>query len=232
MPAGQEAWLFLPLVASVYGFCQVQVKTDDGYFLGFPSLWNVVALLPLCLPASRLGSPGDRGRDGPLDLCAKHVPDPSQPGRLNLAVTILGACWVVPLAWLVLSLPTGSRPTGDPAIERLALVSLCYPIFYLARRGSSRWRRHWRSWGKPRRAEPRSGKGARPVGPGADLRRRRRASSKTPADDEEADHAQDGCPLEPVRMLITAKVAGPKMPANFSTTPKKPKILARPVPEE
>ena len=44
LPAGHEAWLFLPLLASAYGFCQVQAKTDDGYFLGFPSLWNLVAL--------------------------------------------------------------------------------------------------------------------------------------------------------------------------------------------
>ena len=36
LPAGYEAWLFLPLLASVYGFCQVQAKTDDGYFLGLP----------------------------------------------------------------------------------------------------------------------------------------------------------------------------------------------------
>src|SRR5205085_626483 len=44
VPEGQEAWLLLPLLASVYGFCQVSIKTDDGFFLGFPSLWNVVAL--------------------------------------------------------------------------------------------------------------------------------------------------------------------------------------------
>ncbi len=50
LPAGQEAWLFLPLLASAYGFCQVQAKTDDGYFLGFPSLWNVVALYLYALP--------------------------------------------------------------------------------------------------------------------------------------------------------------------------------------
>ena len=43
MPEGAEAWLLLPLLASAYGFCQVEAKTDDGYFLGFPSLWNVVA---------------------------------------------------------------------------------------------------------------------------------------------------------------------------------------------
>ena len=34
--------------------------------------------------------------------------------------------------------------------------------------------------------------------------------------------------LEPVRMLITAKVAGPRIPANFSTVPKNPKNSATP----
>ena len=34
----------LPVLASSYGFCQEQAKTDDDFFLGFPSYWNVVAL--------------------------------------------------------------------------------------------------------------------------------------------------------------------------------------------
>ena len=37
------AWLLVPLLASAYGFCQVEAKTDDHYFLGFPSYWNIVA---------------------------------------------------------------------------------------------------------------------------------------------------------------------------------------------
>src|SRR5271165_7164352 len=40
---GQEAWLLLPLLASAYGFSQTSAKTSDGYFLGFPSYWNLVA---------------------------------------------------------------------------------------------------------------------------------------------------------------------------------------------
>src|SRR2546426_826380 len=38
-----EAWLLAPLLASMYGFCQTSAKTDDGYFLGFPSYWNIIA---------------------------------------------------------------------------------------------------------------------------------------------------------------------------------------------
>jgi phosphatidylcholine synthase len=33
----------LPLLASSYQFCRVDAKTDDHFFLGFPSYWNVVA---------------------------------------------------------------------------------------------------------------------------------------------------------------------------------------------
>jgi phosphatidylcholine synthase len=33
----------LPLLASSYQFCRVDAKTEDHFFLGFPSYWNVVA---------------------------------------------------------------------------------------------------------------------------------------------------------------------------------------------
>jgi phosphatidylcholine synthase len=35
--------LGLVLIASAYGFCSDAAKTDDGFFTGFPSYWNVVA---------------------------------------------------------------------------------------------------------------------------------------------------------------------------------------------
>jgi phosphatidylcholine synthase len=36
-------WLSIPLIASAYGFCQEQAKTEES-FVGFPSYWNIVAL--------------------------------------------------------------------------------------------------------------------------------------------------------------------------------------------
>ena len=38
------AWAALPVLASAYGFAQDDAKTDDGFFLGFPSYWNVIAM--------------------------------------------------------------------------------------------------------------------------------------------------------------------------------------------
>lgn len=43
LSGAQRWWLLLSLLASVYGFCQTQAKTEDNYFLGFPSYWNIVA---------------------------------------------------------------------------------------------------------------------------------------------------------------------------------------------
>ena len=41
-----------PVLASAYGFSQTEAKTEDGYFLGFPSYWNVVALYAFLLEVS------------------------------------------------------------------------------------------------------------------------------------------------------------------------------------
>jgi phosphatidylcholine synthase len=51
LPAG--AWggvlASLPIVASCYQFCRTDAKTDDHFFLGFPSYWNVVAFYVVVL---------------------------------------------------------------------------------------------------------------------------------------------------------------------------------------
>ena len=39
----------LPLLASTYQFCRSDAKTDDHFFLGFPSYWNVLAFYVVVL---------------------------------------------------------------------------------------------------------------------------------------------------------------------------------------
>ena len=38
------AWLGAPVLASAYGFARVDAKTEDDFFLGFPSYWNILAI--------------------------------------------------------------------------------------------------------------------------------------------------------------------------------------------
>ena len=90
LPSGQEAWLIVPLVASIYGFCQVKAKTDDGYFLGFPSLWNVVAFYLYVLPLGPWTCLAIVVALAVLTFVPSKYLYPSQPGRFNVVVTILG----------------------------------------------------------------------------------------------------------------------------------------------
>jgi phosphatidylcholine synthase len=128
---GDLAWCWLvPLLASAYGFCQIQSKTPDGYFLGFPSLWNVVAfyLYLLRLP------PGVTLGIAWLFALLTFVPSrylyPSRGGgRLNLVTNLLGVVWSSLVVWIL-----GRRLTADAAdglTQWLVALSLAYPLYYL-----------------------------------------------------------------------------------------------------
>jgi phosphatidylcholine synthase len=131
LPPGFELWLMFPLLASAYGFCEVEAKTHDGYFLGFPSLWNVVAFYLYILQWP-----------GWLALVVvivfsllTFVPSrylyPSQPGRLNFVSNVLGAVWTCMLIAILYRLSTSGSGRPDSLTYVLALVSLFYPAFYM-----------------------------------------------------------------------------------------------------
>ncbi len=132
LPEGYDAWLLLPLVASAYGFCQVEAKTADGFFLGFPSLWNVVALYLYILPTGSWMALTVVVVLAILTFVPTRHLYPSQPGSLNRAATILGLLWAVLLVRIVWDLPRGSETHQSASSLRLAYFSLFYPLFYLA----------------------------------------------------------------------------------------------------
>jgi phosphatidylcholine synthase len=127
LPPGAEPWLLLPLLASAYGFCQTGAKTDDGYFLGFPSLWNVVAFYLVVLRLPGLASLGVVIVLSVLTFVPSRYLYPSQPGRLNVVSNVLGAVWAC-LLIAVLAVWPGAPLTS----WWIALVSVFYPAFYLA----------------------------------------------------------------------------------------------------
>ncbi len=131
---GLEAVLLAPLLASAYGFCQTEVKTEDGYFLGFPSHWNMVAFY---LYVMRWPQPVTLALVLGLSLLT-FVPTrylyPSN-GRsvLNVLTNALGAVWVAMMVGVLWRLPA-DEATGGPggtAARRLGYVSLFYPVFYM-----------------------------------------------------------------------------------------------------
>lgn len=130
---GSESWwLLFPLLASVYGFSQADAKTGDGYFLGFPSYWNVVAFYLYFLKLDPWLNLGILLTLGILTFVPLRYFYPTQPGLGNRVACVLAAIWGI-LLILILILP---RETREPWL----LISLPFPLGYLA----CSWWLNWR----------------------------------------------------------------------------------------
>lgn len=124
LPGRLNLWLLLPLLASAYGFSQTEAKTEDHYFLGFPSYWNVLAayLYWLRLPAGFALSL--------IILLAllTFVPSlylyTSYKGRFSRLTNWLLAGWMLLLILIV------AQVLADP--KPLVWLSLAFPIYYFA----------------------------------------------------------------------------------------------------
>jgi phosphatidylcholine synthase len=121
LPFGTPGVVFaaLPLLASSYQFCRTDAKTDDHFFLGFPSYFNVVAFYAIVF------EPDKGALATALVVCSVLVFIPLRyvyPTRtiafrkLSLALTAL---WLASYAAILLQMPE-----PDPLL-------LGFSIFYL-----------------------------------------------------------------------------------------------------
>jgi len=129
LPAPAMLWVMPALVASLFGFANAGAKDESGgFFLGFPSYWNVVAFYagivhhhwgawPNAVVIVALAA---------LTVAPVRFLYPNLAPRPWKLPLIAGAiAWtVVLLAMLVMPYP------GVPAW--LTLLSIVYPVFYLA----------------------------------------------------------------------------------------------------
>ena len=133
IPPGWEACLLAPLLASAYGFCQTHAKTDDGYFLGFPSYWNIVAFYLYVLEPPHWLALGLILFFAFMTFLPLRYLYPTHHGRLNRLSNLLAVPWAIALIWLLVRLPE-QRVDGrytDAFTRNLGLVSLGYPAYYL-----------------------------------------------------------------------------------------------------
>jgi len=111
------------LLSSAYGFNRDDAKTDDHYFKGFPSYWNIVVfyMLVLRLPAAVNG----------VILLALAVMVfvpiryvyPSRATVWRWPTIVLGAIWGVLIGVMLWQYPAVSRP--------VLLASLAFPVYYV-----------------------------------------------------------------------------------------------------
>jgi phosphatidylcholine synthase len=130
-----------PLLASGYGFSQTDAKTEDHFFTGFPSYWNIVVFylyalgMPIWLNVAILL----------VFAVLVFVPIrylyPSRSTVARRLTYLLGIAWALLMVGLLLQ-ASPSRP--------LAVVSLFFPVYYLA----ASVHIHLRTARAPRREHP------------------------------------------------------------------------------
>ncbi len=111
-------------VASAFGFANVEAKTADHFFTGFPSYWNVVAfyLYVLGWPPA-VNAAIVLGLVGLVFVPVRYV-YPSRTTILRPLTVGLGVVWGVALVWTIVRL--------DAPPRALVLASLLYPAYYFA----------------------------------------------------------------------------------------------------
>ena len=116
------AWAALPVLASAYGFSRSDAKTEDHFFVGFPSYWNVVAIYAYLLQLDAvLALWIVLGLSAAVFVPLRYIyPSRTRPLR-PLTLGVLGL-WVVGFSW------TAVRIQPDPLWLR---VSLLGPAYYV-----------------------------------------------------------------------------------------------------
>jgi phosphatidylcholine synthase len=134
VPPSMDWVLVVALLASAYGYCQVPAKTSDGYFVGFPSYWNIVAFYLYVLEFPQWAAAATVLALAALTFVPSYYLYPSRGATLSRLTNFLGGVWVVLLIWILWRLPITDRPANPNAAQRMfyvAIASLFYPAYYV-----------------------------------------------------------------------------------------------------
>jgi phosphatidylcholine synthase len=115
-------WTAVPIIAALYAYGQVNMKTEDSFFLGFPSYWNGIALYMYWLRPEPLWAVLMVVIPGILSFIPTRYLYPSKNPVLGKASWILGLIWGVMLVYLLMQ----EKPDLN-----VVWLSMFYPIFYM-----------------------------------------------------------------------------------------------------
>ncbi|MGH7934593.1 MAG: CDP-alcohol phosphatidyltransferase family protein [Candidatus Binataceae bacterium] len=122
--AGGLALAGFVMVASAYGFCRVDAKTEDNYFRGFPSYWNLVAFYLFCFGLSPIVNAVILAILGVMVFVPIKYIYPNRTEILRPVTITLGIIWA---AVTISMLP--ALPAHNPV---LLYISLAFIVYYFA----------------------------------------------------------------------------------------------------
>ena len=112
------------LMSSLFGFASEDAKTDDHFFTGFPSYWNIVALYLIVLRLSPALNAVILLTLSALVFVRIGYVYPTRTTTARTLTLTLGLLWSVMMLALIMQLPTPQRS--------LAWLSLFFPVYYTA----------------------------------------------------------------------------------------------------
>ncbi len=119
-------WIAIPILSSAYGFSREDAKTDDDFFLGFPSYWNILAIYLWKFDISPWGGAVWVAGLGLMVFVPFKYLYPSKLPKLWMRYSISygGMLWA---AWLAIAILNPDWAARTHAIE----ISLVYPALYM-----------------------------------------------------------------------------------------------------
>jgi phosphatidylcholine synthase len=111
------------LLSSLYGFVAPDAKTDDHFFTGFPSYWNIVVLYLLLFKVPPAANAVILLALSGLVFVRIGWVYPSRTAVLQRTTLVLGAMWGVLLAAIIWLWPSPPR--------WMAIASLVFPVYYI-----------------------------------------------------------------------------------------------------
>jgi len=142
LPGWDGLWVTLAMVASLFGFANTSAKqAEDGFFLGFPSYWNVVAYY-IGLITVEYGTTGGYVSLGALLALSVLTLVPVRfvyPNRVSMpwraVVTVGGVLWLGLLLALLPTFPELPAWGGDWVLW----ATFVFPAFYFGLSGWLDW---------------------------------------------------------------------------------------------
>jgi phosphatidylcholine synthase len=110
------------LLSSAYGFASSDAKTDDHFFTGFPSYWNIVALYLHAASLAPFVNAAILLVLSVLVFVRIGYVYPSRTPTLRAVTIGLGSLWGVSVIAMILALPDVPRS--------LLFGSLLFPVYY------------------------------------------------------------------------------------------------------
>jgi phosphatidylcholine synthase len=114
-------WITVPVIAGLYAYGQINMKTPDNFFLGFPSYWNVVALYLYLLKPEPFWAVVMVVVPAVLTFIPTRYLYPSKNRVLSKTT------WLLAIGWGLLMLYLLFQEQPD---QNLILLSTFFPIYY------------------------------------------------------------------------------------------------------